>query len=687
MSESTITTCSVQPRESIELHIVKETEPKNEEYDHSEDESFGEEKKYVNLRKRVHQLDLLNLHDLKNIITTEGNTEKGEIFCNEEVDIEEDSKNDEGDNEVGQDTISDHNVFKNFFWNEVNQFKEESKKDFWKDMTREDIELDFAKLFDEWRTFGRNWRLQTEVKDGEMCSELVLRILMGFLFTVLPNCMIVLDYTAAYQYLNGTDYPKLESTLKENSCENFTFTSLYWQLTNQVLGFSPTMSCFIRDPIYGVLTLTLTFIAGLFWSFNILHKFWTYLRETQAEKFKKKRMFFLFLPIALLTVASFPVQLLVISILACLNDQEQWMTLTVKVGIAEGLYNAHFQWLLQIFIFLYEADRHPSTFQLLAAFGSLLFLAYSRVESITLERGGHFMSPGQKLWWLVRYCHYCFLNCGFKLVSISLLLVMLRFNCIWLYGGVFLVWFILQNLFNEGCLPRRFYYLFQGAGIHCVREGSEEIIFLLANIKCLINSIEKLRNLSSEPSLSYTHIPDWIKLIEARKNPANNVLWVKKLSERQLHRNILFQNTIWFTFNTAILSSIWISCRHFQNHEWQLFWPFTPGNTFQWKDEKIYKLINIVVPLIISVGVLLMALVIYEEFDGLTMEREPLRVSPESLPTYPGWKHIDCSECPGDGWHKYSADKWLDDGVQGIINQVLYWSVNNWESCTDKGLH
>ena len=83
-------------------------------------------------------------------------------------------------------------------------------------------------------------------------------------------------------------------------------------------------------------------------------------------------------------------------------------------------------------------------------------------------------------------------------------------------------------------------------------------------------------------------------------------------------------------------------------------------------------------------GVLLMALVIYEEFDGFTMEKEPLRVSPESVPIYPGWKHLDCSQCPGDGWHKYSPDPGMDDGV---INQVLYWSVNIWESCTDKGLH
>ena len=66
MSESPITTCSVQPRESIELPIVKETEQKNKEYG------------------------------------------------DEEVDIEEDSKHDEGDNDVGQDTI----IYQVIWWME-----------------------------------------------------------------------------------------------------------------------------------------------------------------------------------------------------------------------------------------------------------------------------------------------------------------------------------------------------------------------------------------------------------------------------------------------------------------------------------------------------------------------------------------------------------------------------------------
>ena len=57
-----------------------------------------------------------------------------------------------------------------------------------------------------------------------------------------------------------------------------------------------------------------------------------------------------------------------------LTAQDHWTILTSKIGIAEGFFNAHFQYLLQLFVFFVEADRHPSSFQYAAAFGSLLFL-------------------------------------------------------------------------------------------------------------------------------------------------------------------------------------------------------------------------------------------------------------------------------------------------------------------------
>ena len=181
-----------------------------------------------------------------------------------------------------------------------------------------------------------------------------------------------------------------------------------------------------------------------------------------------------------------------------------------------------------------------------------------------------------------------------------------------------------------------------------------------------------------------------MKVIEARKNPKNNILWVKKLSARQIHQNIIFQNTFWFIFNVVILSGILILSLHYESYEWQTFWPFTPPsssrptNTYKWEEEKVFKLIQCLIPILIFVGVLLMVYTIFEEWPGLAREKKMASQVEDILPTYPGWTH---SQCDDDGWHKYTVDGSLDHGLQGRLNQVFYLFVNTWESFIDKGLH
>ena len=544
---------------------------------------------------------------------------------------------------------------KKHFKHEFLQFKEERKKDIW-EIPREDITLDFEKLFNEWKIVKTDWRRAKEVTESKtFFSEFSFRIVIGFLFTVIPNCLIALDYIAAYEYLSGTFYSKLDNwtnhsesaeECKLKECDN-TF-SLNCKKIN---GVEKQRTCFEKDPVFGYLTLALTLSSGFFWSFLMIYKYWTHLRKTKPENFKKKRMFLVFMPIAMLSMITYPLQLLIISLLSCFNDQEQWINLTVKVGIAEGLFNAHFQWLLQTFIFLYQADRQPSTFQLLAAFGSLVFLAYSRVESFMLERGGHRMSPGQKLWWMVRYIPYCVVNCGYKLLSISVILATLRFNAVWIYATVIMIWIFIQILFKLGCLPTRYFYLFQGAGIHAI---------------------------------SYTHIPEWIKFIEAKKNPKDNNLWVTKLSLCEIHRNIIFQNTLYSVLNTVGLSTIWILSRQLPSHDFQIFWPFTPDLTYKLEDIAVFQWIDIMVPILILFGFILMFWIFYEERNW--REKTVKHLEFDDFPQYPGWKLYTCS-VRGDGWHQYKVDEDLDDGLQGCINQMFYPVVNIWESLIDKSLY
>ena len=189
-------------------------------------------------------------------------------------------------------------------------------------------------------------------------------------------------------------------------------------------------------------------------------------------------LFFFFLPFAFLRIVTFPLQLLVISFIFCFHDQDQWALLTVKIGIAEGIFNSHFQFVLQLFIFFTRADRHPSTFQYLAAFGSLFSLAYSRVDSLLLNRDGRNMSSGQLVWLIIRYVPLFLTNCAFKLGSISLFLSLLRGNAVWLYGAVLFLACLLGAGFNERILSRRFYHYFVGFALHAIREGFLKILKL-----------------------------------------------------------------------------------------------------------------------------------------------------------------------------------------------------------------
>merc|ERR1712106_1116868 len=409
----------------------------------------------------------------------------------------------------------------NFFLREWEAFKQEKETKLG-DKQKISTVLNFDELKKEWSSEGNenHWSKRKVKKEGETCSALFSTIITGILFTLSPNSFIILDYLTAKEYLLGNYYLKYENDVKNlSNCRN---TS------------AGRTECLEYDPIYGTLTLLLTFIAGPFWSFGVFIQFGTHLRKIKPEVFQRKRiLFFLFLPLAILSMVTFPIQLFVVSFISCFNDHSQYM--------------------LQLFIFFTRADRHPSMFQYLAAFGSLLALAYSRVESLVLDRGGHYMSPGQKAWYIIRYAPGFLFNCSYKVGSISLVIAMLRFNSIWLYGSILIIWFLIQILFNEQCVPRKHYYLFIGAGLHAV---------------------------------SVAHIPEDIKLIDTNPDSKKNILWSTRLSSRQLRFNLLFQNFFWFIFNFIIIVTLTLVSYIEPDIRIPTFWPFTT-QTYSFRENKV----------------------------------------------------------------------------------------------------
>ena len=257
----------------------------------------------------------------------------------------------------------------------------------------------------------------------------------------------------------------------------------------------------------------------------------------------------------------------------------------------------------------------------MAAFGSLLFLVWSRIESLLLDRQGHRLSPGQKVWWLLRFGPVFLFNSAFKLGSISLIFAILRYNAIWIYMLVGLSWLVIQFLFNQQYLPRRFYYLFVGAGMH---------------------------------ACSVAHIPETVKLVWTSVNSKENILFITRLSSTELKMNMWCQNLIWFSFNSVTIVTLWVISRDYNDTELSILWPFFE-KSYAFNEVKVAEHLYIVVPLLTALGVISLLLLLTMDFKAVSAE--------DSLTTwmenFPCWTHSpDCKGCRNlSGWHKFeSAD-------------------------------
>ena len=145
-----------------------------------------------------------------------------------------------------------------FFAREWNAFKQEKKKKLRK-IPKKVTTLDFKEMILEFQKKGRDpskhWSNQAKKREGEKYPELLTTIVTGLLFTLLPNCAIVLDYITASEYLGGEYY------LKYNTDNTANFTC------RPAPGYQDQLyqECLETDPVYGILTLCLTFISGIFW--------------------------------------------------------------------------------------------------------------------------------------------------------------------------------------------------------------------------------------------------------------------------------------------------------------------------------------------------------------------------------------------------------------------------------------
>ena len=120
------------------------------------------------------------------------------------------------------------------------------------------------------------------------------------------------------------------------------------------------------------------------------------------------------------------------------------------------------------------------------------------------------------------------------------------------------------------------------------------------------------------------------------------------------------------------------------------FWPFT-DKTILFHENKVFGVLHIIVPILLSVGVLSQLLVwlsatyTYSDADD---DQGDGTVILEL------WDHEKKDVCgcadAGKGtsrWHRYHYREDLGEGVQGWLHQVYYTLYNFWQHWLDSGLH
>ena len=553
----------------------------------------------------------------------------------------------------------------NFFKREYKAFKAEKRKKF-HDLPREAPTIDFDELIREFKGEGRvpekHWMNFCKKRPIEKCPRMLFNVMVGFFNFLLSLFLVLLDFQAAYEYIGGSwywyerDEKKFKLELERNSnktCRNATserteefFGLEFLRQTYDYREYSKHVECFERDLPWGALTLTFAFLSGVFWSARMFYRLWTYLTEKDRAFYGRKTMlFFFFVPLSIMSVATFPLQHVLINFIAVFNVQDQWTLLTWKLGIAEGLYNAHFQYVLQYFITCVAAERQPTKFQTVLIVFELLEIPSTRIESLLLDRGGHRMSPGQKLWWFLRFGPGYTFNSLFKVTAIGAIIAMLRFNSIWFYGGLFLIWLLLQILFIEQKIPRKFYYLLLGAGKHAV---------------------------------TVTFLPPYTKIIGTDRDTGKTVLWSCRLTSREIQTNLWFHNMMWFVFNTVIISSVLVTEHLMENKkEIQVFWPFTPSHTYKISNEDLnmfnLRWISLAIILCGAIAQILNTecfMVAYTDDDNYSSRR------------YKGWHYVETD--PDGRWLKYEYNQDLHTSVRGRCKEMIFPFVIIWENLGDK---
>ena len=182
--------------------------------------------------------------------------------------------------------------------------------------------LDFKAIREEWGYRPDNaahWKNQKKkMNESDTFPPLFYSIVNSLPFILLQNAPNLIGILAANDYLTGQWYVKSKhevDPMVKHQCA-VPPESAEVQCCRYI---GKCLECFETDPLPGVFTLISTLILGVLFSLNVYAKFVSYMRENTPDRFPG--LVIVLAPAAVLCGIFFPLQVMVVSVIASFNTQ------------------------------------------------------------------------------------------------------------------------------------------------------------------------------------------------------------------------------------------------------------------------------------------------------------------------------------------------------------------------------
>ena len=246
------------------------------------------------------------------------------------------------------------------------------------------------------------------------------------------------DFSSTFTYFYGTHYTKHIqniSGITKEECTMMKTTVTTNHMTNQTIE-TFTVSCFEKDYIYSAVTFFFTLLPSAIF---------VYCGVIQGTLSLRRWYSIISIPLLLLT---FPIQLIMVKLLHLINPGKQMAILSEVYGFCESQGESTFQLCAQLFMVLSHADREASMMQILSIVASSVTVVKPSLEQF-LGKKKHQGSFEDILSKYFKYIPLFFSTTIFRILSMAMICVLLRWNAFYFYAIIYGSALLLRLIFKR----------------------------------------------------------------------------------------------------------------------------------------------------------------------------------------------------------------------------------------------